>query len=154
MAIINTNSSVADFLSKSSDDTPNTFASEDNNSKSQREPAKFFVNIGFEYEYVDEEGNPQNTFITLPTTSGALTGIILDNLKHQVLPTKKNANMRNITAAKNAFLDKLMKIAQETPAGESTLLSTNIRVEIRHASEKSTELSDDEDNPISIPDLI
>lgn len=152
MAIINTGSSVANFL-HNNDSVPETFATKDN-TEAQREPAKYFANIGFEYEYTDEEGNPQKTFITLPVTSGALTGIILDNLKPQVLPSKKNANMRNITAAKNAFLEQLMKIAEETPAGETTLLNTNIRVEIRHVGEKTTELNDDENNPISIPSLL
>lgn len=151
---IKSNSALNFFNDDDTDAVVETFehSGKNNSTREQRETAKFYANIGFEVPFTDEDGNEQITFISLPISSGNLSGIALDYLKPQTLPSKKG-NMRNMVAAKNAFLENLLNRAAKLPAGEAVILPSDIRVELRHAGEKATNLGEDEENPIQVPEF-
>lgn len=92
-------------------------------------PAKYWLNIGYEADVLNEQDETETIFVSLKT------GIPLDTMEMQDL--KGSAFRINMLAAQNGMLEDLLEMAKALAPGESRIISAGdmLSLQIRHVSE-------------------
>ena len=92
-------------------------------------PAKYWLNIGYEADVMNEQNEVETIFVSLKT------GIPLDTQEMQDL--KGNQFRINMLAAQNGLLEDMLDIAKQLAPGESRIISAGdmLALQIRHVSE-------------------
>lgn len=83
--------------------------------------SQYWLNIGYEVEVPNEDGELVNTFVSLPF------GLPLDNME-PVKTGSKNQRYAALQQAKNALLDALLAHAKEMPAGSEEIIDLKIQL--------------------------
>lgn len=110
------------------DFTPKAFGSKaaDSTPAAARPKAEFWVNLGYESDVQDDEGN--NMFISLPQ------GIPLDT-QESLKTNSSNNKYAAFQSARNDLLDQLIAHAQQLKPGESC--NVNLTVQVRRVKEEA-----------------
>lgn len=111
------------------------------NGKSDDRPkAQYWLNIGFESNFKDEDGSYR--FVSLPQ------GIPLDTQER--LPVPRNREFAAFQAARNDVLDQLLAAAKKLAPGEAKIIcldeNTGLAVQLRRVNEEAEEIPADQ-NP-------
>lgn len=111
-----------------------------NGSRAPREDAKLWLNFGFIKHFTNEQGEADQTFVTIAR------GIPVDQIEDWDLSKIRNSNMATLRRDQNRFRAAIMGEAEKLAPGESKMIcfddSANLGVELRRVGEAAQPVDD------------
>lgn len=122
-------------------DLPKSFGQKNNaaTDKEQRPASQFWLNVGYEVEVPNAEGQNETRFVSLPA------GIPLDNIE-QLVVKGKNQDWNMFQSARNDLLTQLMAAAQAMEPGEEQIV--NLQIQLRRTNNEEVKV-DSSTNPFA-----
>lgn len=118
---------------------PKTFGNKSASAKEERPASQFWLNVGYEVQVPNSEGQEETRFVSLPA------GIPLDNI--EALPVKgKNADWNMFQSARNELLAALMEAANKLAPGEEQIV--NLQIQLRRTNNEEVKV-DPATNPFA-----
>lgn len=119
---------------------PQAFGTKNNGSAKEERPAsKFWMNVGYEVEVPNKDGEMEKRFVSLPA------GIPLDNIEPLVIKGK-NQEWNMFQAARNDLLAQLMAAAEQLEPGQEELVM--LQIQLRRVDDSTVEVPTSE-NPFA-----
>jgi len=111
-----------------------------------REEAKFWLNFGYIKNFKNEQGEDDQTFVTLAR------GIPVDQVEAFDLGKIRNTNMATLRRDQNKFLAAIMTEAEALEPGQSKIISfdneRNLGVELRRVGNAAEPIAEEDDAPL------
>ena len=118
---------------------PKAFGNKSSSAKEERPASQFWLNVGYEVQVPNSEGQEETRFVSLPA------GIPLDNI--EALPVKgKNADWNMFQSARNELLAALMEAANKLAPGEEQIV--NLQIQLRRTNNEEVKV-DPATNPFA-----
>lgn len=125
-----------------------TFGQNGSSRQNRRDPATFWLNVGYKTVTQNADGEDEEIFVSLPY------GIPLDTQEAYDLSKVKNANMRRLRTAQNALLEQVMDAAKTLDAGDEIILAegkSGLCIQLRRVSADAAESASDDDMALVKP---
>lgn len=106
--------------------------------KDERPKSQFWLNIGYETDVVDDNG--ENRFVSLAT------GIPLDNME-RLATNSRNKEFAAFQSARNDLYDQIMVVAKSLSAGEAKIIGvtdSGLAIQIRRINNEAAEIPVDQ----------
>lgn len=108
--------------------------------RAPREDAKLWLNFGFIKHFTNEQGEADQTFVTIAR------GIPVDQIEDWDLSKIRNSNMATLRRDQNRFRAAIMGEAEKLAPGESKMIcfddGANLGVELRRVGEAAQPVDD------------
>ena len=118
---------------------PQTFGNKSTAAKEERPASKFWLNVGYEVEVPNKDGELEKRFVSLPA------GIPLDNIEPLAVKGK-NAEWNMFQTARNQLLEQLMAAAEQMEPGQEELVT--LQIQLRRVDDSTVEIPANE-NPFA-----